>query len=101
MENKMITNEQLANELHDVMIGLNKSVLCDNEGEIIGYMEEHQCHNHAELLKVKNDLIERGEMTQTGFSLILFNYGENDEIILSELRFSYVDKNGDIVSTQN
>ena len=95
----MITNKQLASELNDVLIGLNKSVFFDNEGEIIGYMEEYQCDNHMELLSIKNDLIKRGEMTQCGFSLILFNYGENDKIILTELRFSYVDKNGDIVAT--
>ena len=84
-----LDNELLAYKLKDVLVGLNESALFDNDGELMGYVEERQVDNQKELLAIKNELIKQGEMSEQGFQLILFNYGENG-VVMSELRFARV-----------
>ena len=48
----------------------------DNDGGLIGYTVDTQQPNHDEALKSKNALIKAKELTQFGFEVILFNYGE-------------------------
>ena len=82
----MLTKMGLSIAIKDVLVGLNVSALFDNDAGLLGYVESQHVVNHEELLAIKNKLIEQGEMSQRGFELMLFNYGEND-MIMSELRF--------------
>ena len=88
-----LDNELLAYKLKDVLVGLNESALFDNDGELMGYVEERQVDNQKELLAIKNELIKQGEMSEQGFQLILFNYGENG-VVMPELRFAKVSDEG-------
>jgi len=81
-----MSDEQLKQELEKILPGLDESAMFDNDGELMGYVEDWQVENHQELLDKKNDLIKAGEISQLGFEVILFNYGEND-VIMPELRF--------------
>ena len=89
----LVTGEEFEKEILSVIVGLDESVLFDNDGCIVGYMESSQVSNHKELLDKKNQMIKEGWMTQVGFEALLFNYGENGIMNLSCLSYE-IPENG-------
>jgi hypothetical protein len=78
MEIKDLTREDIK-ALYAAIEILSETYVPDNDGWLFGYFKretEELEADHQAALKVKNDLIKEEKLTEAGYQVIVFNFGE-------------------------